>query len=213
MERARTHLQRAATSLRRGRRIRALGGVGVIVVLAAVALTGCAKGEAAPESSASAPPASAPAAAAPAASNLQDAKLFCYVETLTADRPSIYGYMAPRGCIPSGVFHRGERMVWRFDILDVSGGKNVTSEEAVSVALKLPYLAEEQAIFKQRGDGLTPEAPWTWEVCWDIPMDYPVGSLDYSIIVNFKDGRKGEWKPPSLVDPSRGVDSRPQVIA
>lgn len=142
----------------------------------------------------------------------QDSRLFCYVETLTADRPSIYGYMAPRGCMPSGAFHRGERMVWRFTILDVANGKDVTSDEAAGVTLVLPYGVEEQSIFKQRGDGRTQDAPWTWEVCWDVPLDYPVGSLDYSIVVKFKDGRRGEWKPPAIVDASRGVDSRPQII-
>lgn len=206
MERTSKHLWGASTDLWRSNRVRSLGMLALLVGLAMVALTACAKSEAAPASSAG-------AAAAQAVSSVQEAKLFCYVETLTADRPSIYGYMAPRGCIPSGVFHRGERMVWRFEILDVAGGKTVTSEEAASVLLRLPYVVEEKAIFKQRGDGLTPDAPWTWEVCWDIPLDYPVGSLDYSIVVSFKDGRRGEWKPPALVDPSRGVDSRPQIIA
>ena len=208
MEHTSKHLWDASTDLRRSNRGRALGVLALLVGLglALVALTACAKGEAAQVSSAS-------AAAAQAVSTTQEAKLFCYVETLTADRPSIYGYMAPRGCMPSGAFHRTERMVFRFEILDVAGGETVTSEEAASVVIRLPYVAEEKAIFKQRGDGNTPDAPWTWEVCWDVPEDYPVGSLDYSIIVNFKDGRKGEWKPPALVDPSRGVDSRPQIIA
>jgi hypothetical protein len=114
--------------------------------------------------------------------------------------------------MPSGTFKRGERMVWRFAILDVDRGKVVTGEEAESVLLKLPYLVDEKATYKQRGDGRTPGAPWTWEVCWDVPLDYPIGSLDYSIFVKFNDGRRGEWKPPALVDPSRGVDSRPHVI-
>ncbi|MBI4336373.1 MAG: hypothetical protein HY683_00890 [Chloroflexi bacterium] len=197
----------------------ALGLLAAIAGLMMVAVMGCtgaavsqaeqggptAEEEATPAST----PEPAPVAAAPAS---QEAKFFCYVETLTADRPSIYGFMAPRGCAPSGVFKRGERMVWRFVVLDVATGKEVTSEEADSVVLKLPFLVEEKAIFKQRGDGRVPGAPWTWEVCWDVPLDYPVGTLDYTILIALKDGRQGEWKPPALVDPSRGIDSRPQII-
>lgn len=188
-----------------------------MVVLAAMvglalAATACATTAASQPEQEGAKPAQTASTPTPVPTPDQDAKLFCYVETLTSDRPSIYGYMPARGCMPSGAFKRGERMVWRFEILDVAGGKAVTSEEAETVTLKLPFGVEEKAIFKQRGDGRTPDAPWTWEVCWDVPLDYPVGSLDYTIMVNFKDGRRGEWKAPALVDPERGIDSRPQVI-
>ncbi|MBI2831857.1 MAG: hypothetical protein HYX79_06350 [Chloroflexi bacterium] len=142
----------------------------------------------------------------------QDAKFFLYVETLSADRPSVYGYIAPRGCTPSGVFKRTERVVWRFEILDVATGKLVTSVQADSVLLRLPYGVDQQAEFKQRGEGRVPDAPSTWDVCWDVPPDYPLGVLDYTIAIKLKDGRTGTWKPPALVDPGRGIDTRPQVI-
>ena len=195
----------------RRRAIKAVVGLSMLAAMACTKAAGFQLGQKQPDpKEGGASPAGSGALASKAS---QDAKFFAYVETLTADRPSIYGYLAARGCAPSGVFRRGERMVWRFEVLDVSTGKTVTSEEASTVLLRLPFLVDEKAIFKQRGDGHVLDAPWTWEVCWDVPLDYPMGSLDYSIAVTMKDGRRGEWKPPAFVDPSRGVDTRPQIIA
>lgn len=136
---------------------------------------------------------------------------FCYVETLTADRPSIYGYLAPVGCQPSGSFGRGERIVFRFMVLDASTGKYVTPEEAAGASVRLPFAGDMSADYKQRGEGRVADAPWTWDYCWDVPLDYPLGTLDYAIVVTLKDGRSGEWKPPALIDPARGIDTRPQI--
>lgn len=180
----------------------ALPVLGLVMVLAAA----CGGAAAAPQGQAEPDP------AWPASTAEQVGQYFCYVETLTADRPSVYGYLAPRGCQPSGAFKRGERMVFRFQVLDVSTGKMVTPDEVTSVKVRLPFLEDMDADFKQRGEGKVPDAPWTWDFCWDVPLDYPMGTLDYSIVIASKDGRSGFWKPPALVDPSRGIDSRPQII-
>lgn len=146
-----------------------------------------------------------------AAFNEED-QFFCYVEVLKADRPSVYGYQAPRGCIPTGEFQQGERAVFRIVILDRTTGKEVTPKEAESVTMRFPFGVEVPAEYKQRGEGRIADAPWTWDVCWDVPLDYPLGVLDYSIIIKTRDGRTGVWKPPALVDPVRGIDTRPQII-
>lgn len=137
---------------------------------------------------------------------------FCYAEILTADRPSEYGYMAARGCVPSGEFRRGERVVFRFQILDRRTGDLITAEDAEEVVLRLPAGESVVADYKQRGEGKVSDAPWTWDACWDVPLDYPLGSIDYYFEISTKDGRHGTWKPPSLVDATRGIDSRPHII-
>ncbi len=139
-------------------------------------------------------------------------QFFCYAETLTADRPSAYGYLAARGCQPSGAFKRGERMVFRFQILDIGNGTILTSDEAAGVQVRLPFIGDMDADFKQRGEGRVADAPWTWDFCWDVPLDYPLGTVDSSVVLRAKDGRSSVWKPPALVDPSRGIDTRPQIF-
>ncbi|MDP2743914.1 MAG: hypothetical protein Q8P00_02465 [Dehalococcoidia bacterium] len=207
------------TWMKCNRGVRALGLISGIAFMATVVTTGCGggveatkAGQAKTRLSETVAPAPATTVGQTASGDAQGAKFFIYAETLTADRPSVYGFIAPRGCTPSGVFKRGERIVWRFEILDVATGKIVTSAEAASVKLRLPYGVEPPADFKQRGEGRVPDAPWTWDVCWDVPLDYPMGVLDYTILITLKDGRTGTWKPPALVDPGRGIDTRPQVI-
>ncbi|MBI3979100.1 MAG: hypothetical protein HY331_13025 [Chloroflexi bacterium] len=203
MQRGRS-LRRVLATLRHGRAIPALGMLAVLglVLVAGAAWAGAVfsagQGERAPSQS------------APRAD--QAGQYFIYMETLTADRPSVYGYIAPRGCQLTGAFKRGERMVFRFQVLDIQTGKMLTPNEAAGVKVRLPFVGDMDAEYKQRGEGSIPDAPWTWDYCWDVPPDYPLGTLDYSVVVSSKDGRSGVWKPPALVDPSRGIDSRPQVM-
>jgi hypothetical protein len=96
--------------------------------------------------------------------------------------------------------------------MDLVTGQPVTSREAAGVRVKLGFGYEGQGEFKQRGEGRVPDAPWTWDFCWDVPPDFPLGTLAYSIAIATKDGRSAVWRPPALVDPSRGIDTRPQII-
>jgi hypothetical protein len=55
-----------------------------------------------------------------------------------------------------------------------------------------------------------PDSAWMWDVAWDIPPDYPVGSLDYTITVSTKDGRTGTFIPPIQKTPTS--DTRVRII-
>ena len=48
---------------------------------------------------------------------------FFYVETLTSANPSRYGVLATVPCIQSGVFKRGMRLVFRYEILERRDGQ------------------------------------------------------------------------------------------
>ncbi|HBY96252.1 MAG TPA: hypothetical protein DEP84_20245, partial [Chloroflexi bacterium] len=135
-----------------------------------------------------------------------------YVETLATTRPSKYGLASTVSCIPTSVFKRGMKIVWRFEVIDLSTGKRVTDVDEATVKVVLPQGEELTARFSQRGGGSVPSAPWMWNTFWDIPTDYPLGAFDYSIVVTGKDGRTGTFKPPALVSQERGIDSRLQII-
>jgi len=55
-----------------------------------------------------------------------------------------------------------------------------------------------------------PDSAWMWDASWDIPLDYPVGSFDYSISVTMKDGRTAMFTPPIQKTPTS--DSRVRII-
>ena len=136
---------------------------------------------------------------------------FFYVETLTSTGPSRYGFTPSQPCIQSGVFKRGMRMVFRFEVLDVSTGKRVTDKDGATLKVVLPHGEEVPARWAIRGSvAAMPDSAWMWDSSWDIPPDYPVGSFDYRIVVAAKDGRTVTFTPP--IQKATTADSRVRII-
>ena len=163
------------------------------------------------------PPAPAPAAApaqkltTPASYYEPVGPFFFYVETLTGNGPSKYGVAPTVACIQSGVFKRGMRLVVRFEVLDTSTGKRVTDKDGANIKMILPHGEEVIARWTIRGSAAAlPDSAWTWDTTWDIPPDYPVGTLDYKIMVTTKDGRTATFTPPMMK--TKTADTRVRVI-
>ena len=64
---------------------------------------------------------------------------FFYVETLTSNGPSRYGVMSTVPCVQSGVFKRGMRLVFRYEILDTATGKRVTDKDGATTKVRLQH--------------------------------------------------------------------------
>ena len=136
---------------------------------------------------------------------------FFYVETLTSTGPSKYGLTPTQPCIQSGVFKRGMRMVVRFEILDTKTGKRVTDRDEATIKLVLPHGEEIPGRWTIRGSvAAMPDSAWMWDTTWDIPPDYPIGSLDYRITITAKDGRTATFTPP--IQKAATADSRVRII-
>ena len=136
---------------------------------------------------------------------------FFYVETLTSTGPSRYGFTPSQPCVQSGVFKRGMRMVFRFEVLDVATGKRVTDKDGATLKVVLPHGEEVPARWAIRGSvAAMPDSAWMWDSSWDIPPDYPVGSFDYRIVVAARDGRTVTFTPP--IQKAKTADSRVRII-
>jgi hypothetical protein len=136
---------------------------------------------------------------------------FFHVETLTSANMSKYGVSATTPCVVSGVYKRGMRLVFRFEVLDVASGRRVIDGEGATVKVRLQHGEEVPARFVPRGAvAAVPGTAWMWDVSWDIPPDYPVGSLDYTIVVATRDGRTGVYEPP--VQRTTTTDTRVRII-
>jgi hypothetical protein len=152
-----------------------------------------------------------PAHATPASYYEPVGPFFFYVETLTSNGPSRYGVMSTVPCVQSGVFKRGMRLVFRYEILDISTGKRVTDKDGAITKVRLQHGEELTARWAIRGSvNALPDSAWMWDVAWDIPPDYPVGSLDYTIVVSTKDGRTGTFTAPIQKTPTS--DTRVRII-
>ena len=136
---------------------------------------------------------------------------FFYVETLASNGPNKYGVISTVPCVQSGVFKRGMKLVFRYEILDTSTGKRITDKDGATTKIRLQHGEELAARWTIRGSvNALPDSAWMWVVTWDIPPDYPVGSLDYTIVVTAKDGRTGTFTPP--IQKTATADTRVRII-
>ncbi len=145
--------------------------------------------------------------------SLYDAVPFAfYVETLATTTTGASGWSSTVSCTPDSVFKRGMKLVWRFEIIDTSTGKRLTDKDNPTIKINVPGADALTPRFTQRGGGHVPDAPWMWSAGWEIPMTYPLGSIDYTITVTTQDGRSFTWKTPAVVSPDGSTDSRVKVV-
>jgi hypothetical protein len=124
-----------------------------------------------------------------------------YMEVI-ASGPGETGMVTAPGCILDGVFKRGMKLVWRFEVYDMATGVRVTDRDGAQVMMNLPDGSTIPARFEQRGGGPNggppPDAPWTWVAVWYIPADYPLGPVNYSVTVTSAAGVTGTMMPATL---------------
>lgn len=123
-----------------------------------------------------------------------------FMEVLASASPSENGLLASPGCVTDSVYKRGMKLVFRFEVYDLDNKVRVTSADGSTAQVVLPDGQTLQADFAPRGGpGSDPEtAPWTWVAVWQIPTNYPLGPVKYSVEVATPDGRGGAIDPPSL---------------
>jgi hypothetical protein len=153
----------------------------------------------------------APPKPTPAASFYEQQPYFVYVEVLQASRASTFDVQSTLSCVPASQFVRGQRIVWRYDIIDGKTGKRITDKDGAKVKIVLPNNVDVSASFSQRAGGRIPDAPFMWSSNWDIPLDYPLGGIDYKVVITSADGNSFTWAPPSLVSADGASDTRPKV--
>ncbi len=160
-------------------------------------------------------PPTAPPPPVPSDSFLKPLALYIHADTITsAANESKYNVDATGipnpSCVQTSVFKRGMHLVWRYEIVDTSTGKRLTDKEVASAAVKLPTGDEIKGRFGRHGS--TADAPWFWTSSWDVPLDYPLGVLDWSLNVTSKDGKAGTFNLWQVSIPERGVEGRTQII-
>lgn len=157
-------------------------------------------------------PTPAPPKATPGPEYYQSVPFAVYVETIATTTASKYNVASSIACTPSGVFARGQRIVFRFEIIDTATAKRLTSVDGAAVKIVAPNGDESVASFSQRGGGKVPDAPFMWSGTWDIPLDFALGAVDYKIVITPKSGQAYTWKPPALISAALSEDTRPKVV-
>ncbi len=130
-----------------------------------------------------------------------------YVDTVTSSPGESQFHVDPtQACVQTSIFKRGMRIVWRFTVTDNSTGKRVTSDDVDQAVVRLATGQEIKASFEPAGPPNVPDA-WFWHAAWDVPMDYPLGTVDYTINAQTKSGKTATFKqlpvPPAQLQISQ----------
>lgn len=107
----------------------------------------------------------------------------------------IYGDMATNvGCLSISIAHRGELVVWRNRVVDPVTGKDMTDKDLKTVTALLPDGTKLAEVYGGHPGGGTP-TDYFWSVGWEVPLNFPTGSLGYEVQAVGNDGRTGDFKP------------------
>jgi plastocyanin len=106
----------------------------------------------------------------------------------------IYGDMVTNvGCLSISIAHRGELVVWRDRIVDPKTGKDLTDKDIKSATAILPDGQKFTLTYGGHPGGGTP-TDYFWSGIWEVPLNYPTGSLGYEVQAVANDGRTGSFK-------------------
>ncbi len=137
--------------------------------------------------------------------------LFLDVNTVTAGPgESKYNVDPDKYCALASTFKRGMHLVWLMEGYDAATGKELQAADTKEAVLKLPH--GENVNFRYGRHGTTADAPWFWSAAWDIPPDYPLGVLDYEVVVTSVTDKRATFKPWGAHMPERNITNRLTII-
>jgi len=99
-------------------------------------------------------------------------------------------------CVLANQFKRKEAVGWRIRVLDPTGAvaddkvlKGVLVELGNGERLPAHYGPHPPAASGQ------PPTDYFWSLHWEIPADFPTGSLGYKVVATMMDGTTQTWEP------------------
>ena len=97
-------------------------------------------------------------------------------------------------CVLTSQFKRKEAVAWRIRVLDSAG--DVADDKVLkSVVVELGDGQKIPARYGPHPPRGAPPTDYFWSVHWEIPADYPTGSLGYKVIATMMDDRTQTWEP------------------
>lgn len=94
-------------------------------------------------------------------------------------------------CVLTNQFRRKEAVAWRIRVLEASG--DIADDKVLkSVVVEL---GDGQKIPAHYGPHGKPPTDYFWSARWEIPADFPTGSLGYKVIATTMDDTTQIWEP------------------
>lgn len=166
----------------------------VVRALAAILLTGvlaaCAQapGQASPsgEQSAAPPASGTPESMAPAAA----AVLFVDADTVLGPTNLTDEEKPAKTCVQVSRYAHNEEVVWRVKVMDPVTGEPMDDSMLESVQV---VMGDQTLDLHYGGHPHDNPLDFFWTVGWEIPEEYPSGTVAYTIKATAGDGRIGTW--------------------
>ena len=103
-------------------------------------------------------------------------------------------------CVQQSVFKRGMVVVFRMSAQDTVTGKALDEAGISKAVLQLP--SGEELAFKYAKHGKEADSPSFWATAWNVPADFPLGAVDYKVMVTTVAGDTVTWAQPHPVPTS-----------
>ena len=94
-------------------------------------------------------------------------------------------------CVLANQFKRKEAVAWRIRVLQPSG----TVADNTVLKSVVVRLGNGQTLPAHFGGHGQPPTDHFWSLHWDIPADFPTGSLGYKVIATMMDDSTVTWEP------------------
>jgi hypothetical protein len=97
-------------------------------------------------------------------------------------------------CVLTNQFKRKEAVAWRIRVLDPAG--DVADDKVLkSVVVELGNGQKLPALYGPHPPRGAPPTDYFWSTHWEIPADFPTGSLGYKVIATMMDDTTQTWEP------------------
>jgi hypothetical protein len=153
----------------------------LVGALAVAGLAGCS----------GAAPATEPAAAGPSAAPVVAAQLFIDADTVLGPANLTEAEKPVKTCVQLSKFARNEEVVWRVKVVDPATGQPMDDKALSGVEVKLP---DQSLALRYGPHPKNTPTDFFWTVGWDVPADYPTGTVPYTIEATANDGRSGAYE-------------------
>jgi hypothetical protein len=94
-------------------------------------------------------------------------------------------------CVLANQFKRKEAVAWRIRVLEPTG--NIADNMVLKSVVVL--LGNGQKIPAHYGPHGMPPTDYFWSIHWEIPADFPTGSLGYKVVATMMDDSTVTWEP------------------
>ncbi len=103
----------------------------------------------------------------------------------------------PENCTLKSRYARGEGVGFRMNVVDGITGELVTDAALVVHVTYAGRTVDVPMLYRgvPQGDPPMPIHPDMWTAKWTVPLDAPIGAVQYSVTATDSSGRSAEWAP------------------